>query len=905
MATKQAFNYEFRLLLEGIAVPFNSASVVCTPNGVEFNVNVPACKEIFDLKPKTSAQIFYREWYSIVGKKPAWRMLADGFLSSYVVGEDAQGGRGVGLICRDFRMDIRKTPAALAWSDQKELEGEVQAEFSISGIYNKIVTQSTATNKAPVDVRIHDNAKLMDLGAMIARITGTAYGNQTANAANGGHLFDNFVVSTSEITNEQMKSERQGELTKGQKPHANGGLFLDAFIRGIWLEAVGGTRANSFLNKRIRADKRFLVPRNYAGYNFWHRQAFGLEIGSAMMGNSRFSSLEAAIMNVAGLFSTRVYSCSTPSLISLKDDNKGLDYVIDAAVKKFMVEQYKDLFGQPYILNETMLLPPLEFTAPPNCNLFFPPMYDRVNWQHDSDSDITRCYFGVIHSLSTTGGLDFGHVKFQIPNDLFGTNLYDPTVGGKLPPLTLEERYQGVSVYHGTVEYNLAAADAAKTLSLAIVNEDGKAVVKGARARAEKNVRASGTIVKPVPTGDAAQDKEATEKYEKAFKEAAQKGSDKEIDKIFEGSVAVAYKRHAMIKYINLKYSGRVATVDMAFNPFVMCGFPGAIISARDELSTNISKTILGTVQQVSHTIYTTTQSAEAATTVVMNNARFEDEPTDIDEKGLPLYMKATNKKAATFDINSYEFEADKKDPVTGLQKGPYRVPDAKPAMQISEDNKLFDLDDIKTADEGYIYAKDFLSTSNEDLASGKDENIYVDKSYEPNRISKFYTYVFGHAANHFMIDSYLDGKDLKYFVYDTMHEALSNIRKNKLLMTDYEECIHFVRRNICSANSFFHAILGLTSRRIDANGNPGYINDPAGDFDDEEPIRYWGMPSDTDTQILEPLGMSVGQFSSIREVAPLTALIRERRTAVNSYLNAVIQQASGVLSGPGSTTNT
>jgi hypothetical protein len=112
------------------------------------------------------------------------------------------------------------------------------------------------------------------------------------------------------------------------------GTFLDAAVRGLWLQSVSGTSIGVFMNRRIRTDKRFFIPKNKSGYNFWHKQTAGLEVGAVMMGGSRFSSLEAAIMRLAGLFSVRVYSCSTPSLIALDDDTDG--YVMDLKVRHYL-----------------------------------------------------------------------------------------------------------------------------------------------------------------------------------------------------------------------------------------------------------------------------------------------------------------------------------------------------------------------------------------------------------------------------------------------------------------------------------------------------------------------------------------------------------------------------------------
>lgn len=878
----RAYNYEFKLFMEGIEVPFKSANIVCTPNGVEFNVNVHVSEELFDLKPKTAVQIFFREWYD---PQKNWRLMGDGFFSGFTFAEDSTGGRTVGMLCRDFRMDIRKSPAAIAYDGSDPLG--TKHLYSINGVRQQIVTKKLSGGKAGEDevidakgvaVRTYDQTGLKDLSHAIAQIAGTAYGKAGEFSSNSA--FDAFSFSTDEVQD-----------AKGNKT-ANGGLFLDAFVRGIWMEAVGGTRVNSFINKRIRADKRFLIPRNYAGFNFWKRANFGLEAGSAMLANSRFSSLEAAIMNVAGMFSCRVYSCNTPSLISLKNQNNlGLEYVMDKTVAEFMRKNSKE-FGAPYILNETMLLPPLEFTAPPNCNLFFPPMYNRINWQRDDDGDITRCYFSVIHALTVASGEDWGQAKFQIPNDMFGTTKEKVEKKKKSLPLTLEERYKGVNVYHGSVEYNLAAADAAKSVIQSTASEKGKKEYE----KAVKTVEEAENDTKPWSQdpswaqNDSDNPVIATEKeQEKAAKaKAAADGAQQKTKNKENDIVANAYKRHAMIKYLNMRYAGRVVTIDMAFNPFVMCGFPGAIISAQEEMGTNVTKSLIGTVQQVSHMLQITQTGAEAATTVIMNNVRFEDEPTDLDAEGLPLYCLATDKNKAEVDIKTLEFASD------------YRIPDAESIGVIDEENPEFDLQERKIDEKGYIYVKDFLSTSKKDLEKGKEERVYVDSSYEPNRIFKFYETVFGHRQHHFMLGT--NGN--KYFAYDSMHEALVNLRNTRPdLLTDYSACMDYIRRNICSADAFFHGILGLTS--IEDSASAGftsaqseqlYVNRQSDFIDSLISSKYYGVSSDNYPAVKTKLHMDkAGEFSSIRENTPITAFIKERREAVLAYRESAVKIATGV----------
>ena len=889
----KAYNYQFAMFMEGVQVPFKSANIVCTPNGVEMNINVHVSETLFNIKLKTAVQIMFREWY---GSDRAWRLMGDGFFSATVVGEDSTGGRAVSLVCRDFRMDIRKSPAAIAYMGVEETPGEPQALFSVNGVFQNIVTKQLVVDKKSGEtsvkikskpVELYNQTGLMDLAFSIGRIAGTAYG---VGAGKGGGAYDAFSFSTSEVTDAAMQA-------KNGKKYANGGLFLDSFIRGIWMEAVGGTTVNAFLNKRIRADKRFLVPRNYAGFNFWTKNNFGLEVGSAVMGSSRFSSLEAAMMNVAGMFSCRVYSCSTPSLISIREKN---EYVIDEKARDFAIKLGE--FGAPYLLNQTMLLPPLEFTAPPNCNLFFPPMYDRISWQHDADSDITRCYFGVIHALDSPGGGDFGRVKFQIPNDLFGVVAQRTDATKNRLPLTLEERYNGVNVYHGTVEFNLAAGDAARSQAAAVLNKKGKekieaqqAVAEKAKGTLEKVYNAAIDFVTAISTTAIAD--QAVKAAEKAQEEASKAKAKQKLKEVMDGPTATAYKRHAMIKYINLKYAGRVVSIDMAFNPFVMAGFPGAIISANEELGTNVTKSIIGMVQQVSHNIYITAQQAEATTTVIMNNTRFEDEPTDLDANGLPLYIEATKKSEAKVDLSTGKFVNET-----------YRVPNAQSPNVIDESSSAFDLKEEDIGGKGYRFVKDFLSTSQTDLSLGKEESIYVDMSYEPNRIFHFYKTVFGHEVDHFMIGTFADPEsngEVKPFAYNSMHEAMVALRRDHPeLLTDYDECINFVKRNICSADAFFHGILGLSSLEDVSVGGVDigltqkqYVNRKEDFLDSTISESYWGIASeDLTDKIMSDLHMSgAGQFSSIREHLPITAFIAERRLAVEEYLNSVLTKATGV----------
>jgi len=986
MAEKKGFNYLFKMFLEGIAVPFKSATIVCTPNGQEANINVYSNKELLNLKPKTAVQIFYREWVSKKGK-PKWQLMFDGFFSSFYKTDQATEGRGMGLVCRDFRMDIRRAPAAIAWEAADSLT--TRNFYNSMGIFQTFVIKGK-TQKQGTDIRVFDNTGLAPLSYTLGLIAGSAGYSRKSNKTKQTKKPTTVIEDVGTVSEQVAKIQAEEKANKTQKngqdaysaefasatPSDNGvancGFYLDALIRGMWLEAVGGTAVGTFLNKRIRIDKRFLVPVNKAGYNFWSKQSGSVHIGSHLMGNSRFSSLESAIMRLAGAFSTRVYSCSSPSLIPIGDKadgvpNDAVDHVIDLGVRKFLVDRASAEFGGKYILNESMLLPPLEFTAPPNCNLLFPPMYDRVEWQYDIDADATRGYFDQVHLLSTPGGNSLASPSVQVPNALFnlmnddsdqakdtsksqgkldGTNSIDQNVAAAIklnkqesagkknaakskskktrgkdrygrikPPLTLEERYKGINVVFGSVSHELAMNDALKTVKNRSAN-------KVARERLDKEIAkletAKDNVVGVLKTSGDIFGIKGSKILAEKVKSVKKKIEDKRAARSkIKGQRGItnktknALKHHALLKFLNRKYAGRVVTVDMAFNPYIMCGFPGVVIADDMGYGGESMKSIVGMVQQVKHTILITPQSGEANTSIVMNNARFEDESTDMNAYGTPLYMKATVAKEAEIDLETLEYKKD------------YFIPEPKAPVKRILNSDYYDLDEDLEGGE-YVYAKDLLSLTAGDIAKGKRNQIYIDEEYGPTRIAKFYRDVFQHNKLHFMIGSEPDLNDNKkriHFMYDTIHEALQAIPINSPeVLHNYEACVEYVKRNVCSADAFFQGILGLSikDKVTDAEGNKmnEYVNhSDLGESMNIEILfndhivhdRYYGITTtDWDSGNIDGLKKEKGgtmtepgQFSSIREHMPITAFIQERRNAVEIYAAKVLQRISGTQYAP------
>ena len=1015
----RGFNLSFRMYMEGVLTPFKSANIICTPNGVEASINIFANKMVYNIKPKTAVQIFYKDWVSL--DKQGWRLMFDGFFSAIIKEDNATEGRMVSISCRDFRADIRKAPAYLSYSGDQPL-GTINM-YAMNGLYEtSIVKGSKLGTVRNVGNREYDN-QLCNLAELMRYIAGTAYINGATNTSvkkkintnttqtittipqptvvgyvglpnNTGLLpvmLPTAISSVSEstsitsvskpdantvtqssgtvanaasiftpdkefnmtdpstinppVTPPEGKSTYEGladSFQNNEEGKAKCGLFLDAFIRGLWSEAAGGTSIGVFTNKRIRMDKRFFVPQNRAGYNFWNRQSAGLEIGGYMMSDSRFSSLEAAIMRCAALFMVRVYSCNTPTLIPVSKEKsahnpystdtyaadvfnrtptkgKILDFIIDDSVRKNLVDNPNNNFGGKYILNETMLLPPLEFTAPPNCNIFLPPFCNRTSWQFDVDAEITRGYYNVVDSMSgydSSQGLN--RLGVQVPNTLFDrssekSDLYKGASkkdqnGRYKPPITLEERYKGINLSYGDVNQDVAMDE--------VVAESRTNSSSSSKSTTDK-IKSDANKVKPssVPNWGNLNSNylanSSTQPYP-TIQQTLINNKEKELaakkaQQVLKNSPTTnALRRHALIKYLNEKYSGNIVTIDMMFNPYPMCGFPGIFVDDEEASGNQSAKTIIGMVQQVKHIIAITPGGAEASTTVLMNNVRFIDQPTDMDQDGNALYLGSTDPVASQIDIDSIQYVKD----LSSNGKSIYRVPDPVSDTVRVLNSKAYDMAQI--TNDGDIYAKDFLSISETSSKGGRSNIYYLDKEYDPQHIPLFYKKVLLHNQQSFMIGSYIDdiksSASTKYFIYDTIHEAVVELRANrKELLYDYDAAMQFISRNVCSADAFYQGILGLSVLYKDEEGNISYVCNPD-EFDDAAIYdEYFGITTEQFNQagsqpnsilyamIDGGLLSGDGDLSSILETTPITAFIKERKVAVKDYINEANKFAQGI----------
>jgi hypothetical protein len=158
-------------------------------------------------------------------------------------------------------------------------------------------------------------------------------------------------------------------------------------------------------------------------------------------------------------------------------------------------------------------------------------------------------------------------------------------------------------------------------------------------------------------------------------------------------------------------------------------------------------------------------------------------------------------------------------------------------------------------------------------------------------------------------------GKDKEiYFTYDSIHEGLEKLRINRPdLLSDYSACMSFTERNICSADAFFQGIIGLSIESSkdykgnifkDSNDNviTKYFCNQSDFIHQDVYERYYGVSTDDynnkNFNLKKENGGDMtgpGQFSSIRENSPVTAYIKERRDAVETYLTEVLKRVSSI----------
>jgi len=864
--SNKAYNYDFKLFLEGIEIPFYSANISATPNGVEAQVNIHESAGVYDIKPKTTVQLFYRDWVDF-GKeegegdgKKKWRLLFNGNFCKFYKIDQAQSDRMVSLICRDFRSDIRKLPSTLINAANTTLG---IYDYNTMGLRGEYTINYNGSNTAVITAgkRSVQNKAINQLWFMLARVAGVSMGE-------GGDSYDIYnTEGYQSLISDLLKKD-----TDSSKDFQYG-FFLDAIARGIWLESVASSSAAIFFNKRVRMEKNLFIPQNEAGTFMFRKQVNGVgEHDDALMqtilGGSNYNSVEAVIMRLAAVFSSSPYSCATPSRIDVSGANETVNNTMDGRTRKFLLKE-ESQFGAPIITNQGMILPPMEFTSPPNCNLIMPCMYSRVEWDYDFDIDATRARYGLNNYFATNSN-DIGKSTIALPYALAGE-------GGLY--LTERERYVGTNLIQGRISNELIDEDARSSfLNTTYGAESYEEAQKIISKLKDKKVESDGANEAATNDPDI---KAKIERLEQAIKEADQLNN-----KSYFGRTN-AIKHHARLQFFNSRFNGRACSIEMTFNPFIMPGFPGAVLSGENAFHAGEAKTIIGMVQQVKHIITVMPTGGSATTSVMMNNARFEDEPTDMDDSGSPLYMKATDKTLAAVN------------PEYKYSNSLYFPPPPKSRNQFrTKNNEIFDLD-IDTGSVGeYKYVKDLTCITNDQKQNGITNRAYLDAAYEPSRIPNFYKHVLG-IPHSFMVEA--GDKPGKLFAFDSMHEAFVNLRKNHAsFLYNYEDAVRYTYRRVINANEFMVGIMNYSRKttrdRVQTSGRSStllneiiYSNkyDGANVSGEKMDQEYYGVATDdyeSKKGFYNDRNLEPGKCSSIRERSPATALIEERKTAIRRY---------------------
>lgn len=661
----------------------------------------------------------------------------------------------------------------------------------------------------------------------------------------------------------------------------NGRFLLDAISRSIWIEATSATTYGSFINTRIRADKRMVIPENKAGYRFFSKDylmAFGQQV---IFNNSMFSSVESVIMRMGAIFQASPVSCSTPNMIDA-------NHAMCEQIYKFVTENPRVKFGAPYVLNSCMVLPPMQFTAPPNCNIVFPCMYDTVTWQHDYDSDLTRAYFRVAQIFG--GDSQLSYETKEVPNSLLAYNKANTDA----PPLTIEERFKGSNIMEGTVEASVAM----NSINDSFANDclaNPSAYVAKVKASGNKQAAAVEKMLNDFQGAKVDSDdyRAKVDRFVSLVKSSG-------ISEVNTPNVSQILNRHATMKFLMNRFSARIITVSGQLNPYIICGFPAAIMADDNRNTYKTTRTIIGQVISIRHQIHT---SGTASTQMTLNCCRFISEPTDIDEFGNPLFIGDTDKINAQIDPKSFFYLNKKPETYSPLQRG---YPLNKP-KDVSGSSKIYDWeprsiksDPIDSKGRDLKWAKDILTISKEGREQGKDNLNFTDFKYTPTQIGIFYEEVLGQdKLKHFMVGrTVIDGKNA-LFMFDSINEAIYNLEKyNK--MNDYIAAINFVKREVVSEDDYFIKILGASIRTRSPETNEIIFTNQYEDWMLKNRLDggWYGIPNNNQLSEIEidPEYYNVikpGEFGSIYEKSPVTPFLRERRNSAARYIQEVNQRVN------------
>ena len=916
-----AYQYFFKMFLEGIEIPFESANIIASPSGNEANIVVGINKSIFGIKPKTYVQILYRDWIGPDSDR-RWRVAFEGFFRAYSKNDDATGARSVSLVCGDFRMEIRKTPSMLVYASDKYPLGIMTHFWLSAGLttnYRIVINNSNPADTSTaqeVDADVQKNS-----GASIpvenAASTETNKDNKEKTINAHSFVYGGGLNPYSRIIQNIM-----GLASKDGIFGKNGGDALDAFSRGLWIGAYAGSSYGSFVGSRIRPDKRFFIARNDAGQTFY-LNGYLERLGSALIqGDSMFTTVEAAMMRFAAMFQARPYSCSTPPLIDAV-------FGVSKGVYEKIVEDNQN-FGPKYMAPTCFILPPLTFSAPPNCNIVFPTMYTNINWNYDYDADITRAIYTVGNVFDTAESSQLGLRMIETPSSLFaaiGSDKLNPR-----PPITIEERFRGVNTMFSEMQYLVAFRAALASINLTFFSQYEKAVedILNQKNKSLQD-RVSGITTFLTSKGISQKDiKDITDTVNQAFSQNTNTGwSQKVKDEVKQDegrpSIDEILVRHAKIKYFLSRIGTRSLSVEGCFNPYLCAGFPGVVIAEKTSGEFGTMKTMIGDVNQVKHLIHQ--QNGTAVTSFVLTSVRFADEPTDISDVGDPLFVEKTDPIKFRLETNGgiYPWNPD-----TGEAQYVIHPPDPYGLPKIPYEkstSKYLDWQEIEDQDtEKYVYAKD-LMLFDVNIKAELGSRNFMDPRYRPQNVPAYYEKLFGqNALDHFMIGSAYDANGEPYlFTYQSIHEAL-DVLENKDMT--YEDAMIFVKRNVVSEAEYFFLVLGASAeytaednkttvlinklkkehvdKKINAltNLTDGYTlnaNEPDPDDISGRSV-YYGLSSkyiQDNPEYAHAIGVTANSgpatLGTILESSPKSPFIRERRFAVEEYLAEVKQHVRSI----------
>lgn len=806
----EAHRHRFKLMLEGVKVPFLSTMISETSDGVFAHVALFPHEKIYDLRVGTLVQIFFKDHSTNIdalkenksGKENnrwQWRLCFDGEFRGFETVENAALAGGITILCKCMRNQYRRNTVGMLFS----------SAFGAPATTTLFKEYGLKKISGPFAVKAAGDNNLNNVKAWIQGVI-------KAHKGNGSNM---EVATVSVFTNIWYFTQ-----------------LYNPIIRTV--------------NARHKMIRKFVAFRNAAGYRAFAADRTSLgqtddyqALAEIIGGSSALCTINTMIERIGNHYRFFTFHMGSPAFVSDISKEKNIVSTDDRRVDK-----YGDFAeGTNKRLTSMFIAPLLAYTAPPRCNILYPILYNQISYSLDYDNDLTRGIGSIMHALRSqaAGQQTFGMRSFVMP-----------MVGryGSLTPVTMEEYDKGVTPYTSAMSSKYIGR------SLRAEFKDGKEKLKK-----EQDRRASQTGESKDSAHQAISWKDTRRKllaYEMMYKKYMQR----------QASIRGPFNPYATIGFpmVVVAENDKVATVQV---PKSMIGFlvqkVHTINAQAGEASTIFSLTHFRPVNEPTdmddygQPLFSATTDREKSKKDVFESTigkalynvadnfapkgkKKKGKPADDIDRDTSATLDGTAVKGETkgvkYELNPEYFE--------GLEKNEI--------INYSESRRTYE----KNFRIKYPYANDFLDYAWYDIINKRTKKVvetkilsvpgpWLDGIYLPQYVGSFYRRLFFDKQEEDLEFSIMGWPDrqVNKSVYDTIHEAVEkNIDKNNEF--EYLDAINDIWRPICTESQFYLGIMDAITADMSIKRTEGAVPtdadpeakieaEPYPNFDEDQYVSY------------------------------------------------------------------